>query len=140
MHRSPPAPLSMEFSRQEYRSGLLFPSPGDLSDPGIEPMSLMSPALQTDSLLCKSPGLNNSIQWQRLLESKSDNLCKMICKLSSQKGSSPSSSSSSSTPPPPPSVCLTNQYTLRAQPVTRCHLHASMSRSCAAQVVSSGIC
>ena len=31
------APLSMEFSRQEYRSGLPFPSPGDLSDPGIEP-------------------------------------------------------------------------------------------------------
>ena len=30
------APLSMEFSRQEYWSGLPFPSPGDLSDPGIE--------------------------------------------------------------------------------------------------------
>ena len=33
------APLSMGFSRQEYRSGLPFPSPGDLPDPGIEPMS-----------------------------------------------------------------------------------------------------
>ena len=33
------APLSMEFSRQEYWSGLPFPSPGDLSDPGIEPRS-----------------------------------------------------------------------------------------------------
>ena len=33
------APLSMEFSRQEYWSGLLFPSPGDLPDPGIEPTS-----------------------------------------------------------------------------------------------------
>ena len=32
------APLSMEFSRQEYWSGLLFPSPGDLPDPGIEPV------------------------------------------------------------------------------------------------------
>ena len=31
------APLSMEFSRQEYWSGLLFPSPGDLPDPGIKP-------------------------------------------------------------------------------------------------------
>ena len=31
------APLSMEFSRQEYWSGLPFPSPGDLSDPGIKP-------------------------------------------------------------------------------------------------------
>ena len=40
-------PLSMEFSRQEYWSGLAFPSPGDLSDPGIEPRS---PALQVDSL------------------------------------------------------------------------------------------
>ena len=33
------ASLSMEFSRQEYRSGLPFPSPGDLPDPGIKPMS-----------------------------------------------------------------------------------------------------
>ena len=32
-------PLTMEFSRQEYWSGLLFPSPGDLPDPGIKPMS-----------------------------------------------------------------------------------------------------
>ena len=39
------APLSMGFSRQEYRSGLPFPPPGDLPDPSIEPESLMSPAL-----------------------------------------------------------------------------------------------
>ena len=39
------APLSMEFPRQEYRHGLPFPSPGDLPDPGIKPMSLASPAL-----------------------------------------------------------------------------------------------
>ena len=39
------APLSMEFSRQEYWSGLSFPPPGDLPDPGITPASLMSPAL-----------------------------------------------------------------------------------------------
>ena len=39
------ASLSMGFSRQEYWSGLPFPSPGDLPDPGIEPASLMSPAL-----------------------------------------------------------------------------------------------
>ena len=40
------APLSMGFSRQEYWSGWLFPPPpGDLPDPGIEPLSLMSPAL-----------------------------------------------------------------------------------------------
>ena len=41
------APLSMGFSRQEYWSGLPFPSPGDLPDPGME---LGSPALQADSL------------------------------------------------------------------------------------------
>ena len=39
------APLSMEFSRQEYWSGLPFPTPGDLPSPGIEPVSLESPAL-----------------------------------------------------------------------------------------------
>ena len=39
------APLSMGFSRQEHWSGLPFPPPGALPDPGIEPMSLMSPSL-----------------------------------------------------------------------------------------------
>ena len=39
------APLSMGFSRQEYWSGLPFPSPGDLPDPGIKPESPESPAL-----------------------------------------------------------------------------------------------
>ena len=39
------APLSMRFSRQEYSSGLPYPPPGDLLDPGIEPTSLVSPAL-----------------------------------------------------------------------------------------------
>ena len=38
-------PLSMGFSRQEYWNGLLCPSAGDLPDPGIEPVSLMSPSL-----------------------------------------------------------------------------------------------
>ena len=42
------APLSMEVSGQGYWSGLPFPSPGDLPDPGIEPGS---PTLQADSLL-----------------------------------------------------------------------------------------
>ena len=40
-------PLSIEFSRQEHWSGLPFPSPGDLPDPGIKPGS---PILQADSL------------------------------------------------------------------------------------------
>ena len=42
------APLSMGFFRQEYWSGLSFPSPGDLPNPGIEPRS---PALQADALI-----------------------------------------------------------------------------------------
>ena len=42
---SPLAPLSVEFARQEYWSGLPCPSPGDLPDLGTEPNSLMSPAL-----------------------------------------------------------------------------------------------
>ena len=46
------APLSMEFSRQEYWNGLPFPSPGDLPNPGTEPRS---PALQADSLLSEPP-------------------------------------------------------------------------------------
>ena len=39
------ATLSVEFSRQEYWSGLPFPTPGDIPDPGIKPMSPLSPAL-----------------------------------------------------------------------------------------------
>ena len=42
------ARLSMGFSRQEHWSGLPFPPPGNLPDPGIEPASLMSPALAED--------------------------------------------------------------------------------------------
>ena len=42
---APQAPLSMEFSRQEYWSGLPCPPLGNLPDPGIKPLSLMSPAL-----------------------------------------------------------------------------------------------
>ena len=45
--------LSMGFSRQEYWSGLLFPSPGDFPDPGIEPRS---PTLQADTLPSEPPG------------------------------------------------------------------------------------
>ena len=47
------APPSMGFSRQEYWSGLPFPSTGDLPNPGIEPRS---PALQADSLPSEPPG------------------------------------------------------------------------------------
>ena len=47
------APPSMEFSRQEYCSGLPFPSPWDLPDPGIEPRP---PAMQADALISEPPG------------------------------------------------------------------------------------
>ena len=47
------APLSMEFPRQEYRNGLPFPSPGDLPDPGIEPVS---PALAGGFFIAEIPG------------------------------------------------------------------------------------
>ena len=47
------APPSMGFSRQEYRNGLPFPSPGDLPNPGIKPWS---PALWSDALLSEPPG------------------------------------------------------------------------------------
>ena len=46
------APLSLEFSRQEFWSGLPFPSPGDLPKPEIDPVP---PALQADSLLSEAP-------------------------------------------------------------------------------------
>ena len=49
-HQAPP---SMGFSRQEYWSGLPFPAPGDLPDPGIEPRS---PTLQADALTSAPPG------------------------------------------------------------------------------------
>ena len=56
-HQSPTeymqAPLSMEFSRQEYWSGLSFLFPGNLPDPGIEPRS---PAFQADCLLSEPLG------------------------------------------------------------------------------------
>ena len=47
------APPSVEFSRQEYWSGLPFPSPGNLPNPGIEPRS---PAFQADALTSEPPG------------------------------------------------------------------------------------
>ena len=49
------APPSVEFSRQEYWSGLSFPSPGDLLLPGIEPESLASPVLASGFLTTAPP-------------------------------------------------------------------------------------
>ena len=53
-------PLSIKFSRQEHWSGLPFPAPGHLPNPGIEPKSLVSPAL-TDRILYHCP------TWEALL-------------------------------------------------------------------------
>ena len=53
MDCSLPGSSSIEFSRQEYWSGLPFPSPGDLPNPGIKPGS---PALQADALPSEPPG------------------------------------------------------------------------------------
>ena len=61
------APLSMEFSRQEYWRGLPCPSPGDLPVPGIEPRS---PALQADALTSEPPG--KLIQWRFLTNAGKD--------------------------------------------------------------------
>ena len=55
LHQVPP---SMGFSRQEYWSGLPFPSPGNLSDPGIEPRS---PALYTDALPSEQLGKSRKL-------------------------------------------------------------------------------
>ena len=54
----------MEFSKQKYWSGLPFPSPGDLSDPAIEPGS---PALQADALLSEPPGKPKVRDWDSLV-------------------------------------------------------------------------
>ena len=67
------APLSLGFSRQEYWSGLPFPSPGDLPNPGIEPKSPAASALQPDSLpLSQQAGpisaVSRSSSFSRVLE------------------------------------------------------------------------
>ena len=66
------APLPMGFSRQKYWSGLPFPSPGDLSDPGIEPDS---PPLQVDSFSLSHQGSPPTLFWNICLP----NLCYTTC-------------------------------------------------------------
>ena len=80
------APWSMGFSRQEYWSGLPFPSPGDLPNPGIEPGS---PALQTDALPSEPLGKHvlsplDKVPWVAWLNSlyKSFSLSSFLCLLS----------------------------------------------------------
>ena len=62
------APLSMWLSRQEYWGGLPFPPPGDLPDPETEPASLVSPALQMDSLRIEPLGRGKILVQSPLLK------------------------------------------------------------------------
>ena len=74
---APQAPLSMGFSRQEYWSGLPFPSPGDLPDPGIEPRS---PALQADPLTSEPPGQTPGILKVNSKVDRQQNVqCRWLC-------------------------------------------------------------
>ena len=73
------SPQSMEFSRQEYWSGLPFPSPGDLPNSGIKPRS---PALQADALLSEPPGKSNK-QTNIKKEKKNTTLPQKVITLSS---------------------------------------------------------
>ena len=61
------APLSMDFSRQEYWSGLPFPSPGDLPDPGIKSKS---PSLLADSLSSDPLGKPHTMKYQTIKKKK----------------------------------------------------------------------
>ena len=67
------APLSMEFSRQEYWSGLPCPPPGDLPDPGIKSTSLVSPGLAGRFFTTSTP-------WEAPL-----NIFKIIVSLNNKK-------------------------------------------------------
>ena len=74
------ASLSMEFSRQEYWSGLPFSTKWDLPDPGIKPKSLASPALAGRFFTTVSPGKPLKISTYHLIISKSDQVpLNMLC-------------------------------------------------------------
>ena len=66
-------PLSMGFPRQEYLSGLPFPSPGDFPDPGIEPSS---PALAGGFFTTEPPGKPSKLL--HFLNQRGRNLCKTL--------------------------------------------------------------
>ena len=95
------APLSKGFFRQEYWSGLPFPSPGDLPDPGIEPTSWIesgSSILQADALPSKPPG--KPLWGHRVQESRS--CCSSVFSLKIPLGASSSPSEGPSFAHQPP--------------------------------------
>ena len=74
------APLSMELSRQEYWSGLPYPSPGHSPNPGIEPVS---PALQADSLWSEPPGEPNIFIYTHMYIYIYSYICACMCSVAS---------------------------------------------------------
>ena len=85
MDCSPPgsSTLPMGFSRQEYQSGLPFPSPGNLPDSGIEPRS---PALQVDSLLTELHGSYPKVQGSIQIETSEISSSESHPEVSSNQG------------------------------------------------------
>ena len=72
------APLSRGFSRQDYWSELSFPAPGDLPDPGIEPVSLGSPALASGFFTTAPPEKLPTID-KAFIKSWGNQVAKMHC-------------------------------------------------------------
>ena len=72
------APLSMEFSRQEYWSGLPFPTPGDLPNPGIEPTSHVSPALAGGFFTTVPPERGNTESFPAKFRNKTSTVSSFI--------------------------------------------------------------
>ena len=90
------APLFMGFSRQKYWRSLLFPSPGDLPDPGIEPASPTSSASQADSLLLShqgSPSKGFGYQEVKSRGKASDCELGVLCRLSAKHKDRPQNAS-----------------------------------------------
>ena len=79
------APLSMEFSRQKYWSGLPNSPPGDLPNPGFEPASLMSPALSGGFFIgCSLKDLKDPLKGSEVLTTGILALCVELPQLSSR--------------------------------------------------------
>ena len=70
--------LPMEFSRQAYWSGLPFPTPGDLPDPGIEPTSLVSPALAGGFFTTVPPEWGNTESFPAKFRNKTSTVSSFI--------------------------------------------------------------